>query len=101
MFHDKQTRFSPNKAKPSNKRKINFKMPIQDKLSDKNSLFFITSKVHLTCKYSVLFFPSRVVVMAGDFICLQQQFRSCFNPKTLLSQLNSFFRRQLTEMRSR
>lgn len=26
--------------------------------------------LYFTCKYSVLFFPSRVVVMAGDFICL-------------------------------
>lgn len=43
--------------------------------------FVIASKLHFTCKYSVLFFPSRVVVMAGDFICLQKQFRSCFKPQ--------------------
>jgi len=27
-----------------------------------------------TCRYSVLFFPSSVVVIAGDFICLERNY---------------------------
>ena len=46
---------------------------------------------YITCKYNVLFFPSRVVVMAGDFICLEKQNHG-FNPTLffLLAQQHQF-----------
>lgn len=36
-------------------------------------MIFFSLPELVTCKYSVLFFPSRVVVIAGDFICLEKK----------------------------